>query len=69
MRKGYKYGAANCRIIYERICRNNPDLHASYYHILRGNNVIADKLANQGVTNRLGLVYIKGHQNYHKHVY
>ena len=68
MRMGYKHGAANCRRIYDRICRNNPDLQATYYHILIFNNATVDNLANQGVKNNLGLVSIKGQHTYHKHV-
>ena len=68
MRKGYNHGVVNCKRMYDRICCNNLALHASYYHILGGNNFIVDKLANQGVKKILGLVSIKGHHNYHKHI-
>ena len=68
MRTRYKHGATNCRRIYDRIYCINPDLQATYFHILRGNNTTTDKLANQGVKNKLGIVSIKGQSNTHKHV-
>ena len=68
MRMNYRHGTANYRIICNHIHRNNPDLQATYFHILRGNNAIAEKLANQGFKNNLGLISIKGQPTYHKHV-
>ena len=67
MRKGYKSGATNCKKLYKRIIRISTTLHVTYYHILRKNNGLVDKMANHGVKNKLGIVSIRD-QNHHKHV-
>ena len=68
MRTYYKRGAANYRRIYDCIRRLNSNLQDTYFHILRGNNTIVDKLANQGVENNLGMVSIMGQPNFQKYV-
>ena len=68
MRTDYDRGAANCRRIYDRIFRLTSNLQVTYFHILRGNNTKADKFANQGVKNKLGIVTIKGQNNIYKYV-
>ena len=64
MRKGHNHGAANYKRLYERISRNNTTLHTTYYHILRKNNAFADKMANKGTKNNLGIVSIRDQQHY-----
>ena len=67
MRKGYNSGAANYKRLYERTSRMSTTLHVTYYHILRKNNGFADKMVNQGVKNKLGIVSIRD-QHHHKYV-
>ena len=62
MRTGYNRCAAKFRIIYDRIHHLSTNPHVSFFHILRGNNIEADKLANQGVRNEMVLVTIKGYK-------
>ena len=67
MRKGYNSGAANYKRLYERISKMCTTLHVIYYHILRKNNGLADKMADQGVKNKLGIVSIRD-KHHHKYV-
>ena len=68
MRTDYKRGTTICRRIYDRIPFLNSDLQATYFHILKGNNTIANKLTNQGVKNKLGIVSIRCQPNFQNHV-
>ena len=42
-------------------------LQVSYFHILRQNNILAEKMANKGVKNKIGEISIKD-QILHTHV-
>ena len=64
MKKGHNHGVVNCKILYERVSRNNTTLNATYYHILRKNNAFADKMENKGTKNNLGIVSIRDQQHY-----
>ena len=67
MRKGYNSGATNCKRLYEHISRMSITLHATFLHILRNNTSLVNKMENQGVKNKLGIVLIR-YQHHHKHV-
>lgn len=68
MRIGYNHGAANCRRIYDHICRLTSYLQVTYFHILICNNTIASKFTNQCVKINLGIVTIKCQSNIRTHV-
>ena len=67
MRKGYNSCATNCKRLYEHIRKMGTTLHDTYYQILRKKNGLADKMENQGVKNKLGIVSIRD-QHHHKNV-
>ena len=56
MIQGYCTGSSSCRRIYEHISLlGNPPL-IGYYHVKKGNNLFANKLANNGASNNQGVV-------------
>ena len=67
MRNGYIDGAINCSCLHKRIINMSSNLQISYYYILMQNNNLADKMANKGVKNKIGIVSIRD-QVYQKHV-
>ena len=67
MRSERIVGATNCGCLSKRITKINSNLQVTYYHILRKNNSMADKMANKGVKNKLGIVSIR-EKTYYKHV-
>ena len=60
MINGYNKGAIKIRRIYERILQVSVNAQISYYHILRGNNSDANKMANQGAKLKMGISKVKG---------
>ena len=67
IRSGRIDGAANYSRLHKRITKISSNLQVTYYHILRQNNSMADKMANKGVKNKLGIVSIRD-KTYYKHV-
>ena len=67
VRNGHIDGAINCSHLHKRIIKMSSSLEISYYHILRKNNSLADKMANKGVKNKIGIVSIR-EQVFLKHV-
>ena len=58
MSNGRIDGATNCSCLHKRIIKMSSNLQVTYYHILRQNNSLADKMANKGVKNKIGIVSI-----------
>ena len=43
----YEKGTIRCKRVHDRICHLNKPKHIIFFYILRENNDLADKLANQ----------------------
>ena len=68
MRAGYYKGSSKCKIIYDRILLLKPLPQVLFYHILRENNGLADKLANHGARSPQGVIFYNGKIRSHTHV-
>ena len=64
MRTSYNHGTAKFRRIHNRIFCLSINIQVSYFHILKGNNIEADKFSNQGLRNELGIVTINGYKKF-----
>ena len=67
MRNGYNFSATNYKLLYECIIRLSSNLQVTYFHNLRHNNSLVDKMENKGVKNKIGIVSIR-EQTLHMHV-
>ena len=68
MRLGKKKGAIKFRRIHDRVSRLSAKVNASFFDILRGNKNEADKYANQGARNDIGLATLKDHEKHYFYV-
>ena len=60
MMNGYNKVSVKIWRIYEWIRQASINVQTTFYHILRGNNIEADKLANQGAKLKMGLSEVNG---------
>ena len=57
---GYNKGAVKIQTVYERIRKAPASVQTIYFHILRCNNIKADKLENKGAKLEVGFSEVSG---------
>ena len=60
MINAYNKGAVKIRRVYERIRKAPASVQTIYFHILRCNNIKADKLENKGAKLEVGFSEVSG---------
>ena len=60
MINGYNKGAVKIWRIHEWIRQAFANFQITFYHILRGNNIQANKLENKGAKLKMGLFEVNG---------